>query len=255
MSVPVVLPPEIVALRDACARLLERIEDERDPATVSSGSADVSEPFDLILSGILATHVTNLGETIEHLEDTFGELEKAMETGEYDSSTVYRILGRFEAYIEILRSNYIEVRAWRVSGEDLIARDLMASIYRHFLNEIRDWLADAVVALGDPIGALESLGVDIPDEAAAVEVVTEAGVAVVEIPLTLELTTPSEVADLNTWLERRALHLRREEKRSRRRAKRLRQEPIRRERKSAGFSNFVQGAIVGWWLSSWHDGE
>ena len=248
MSDPVVLPPEIVALRDACARLLERIEDESESATESSGSADVSEPFDLIFSGILATHLTNLEETIERLEDTFEEFEKAMETGEYDSSMVYRIMGRFEAHIEILRSDYIEVRAWRVSGEDLIARDLVASIHRHFLNEIRVWLADAVVALGDPIGALESLGVDITDEAAAVEVVTEPGVAVVEIPLTLELTTPPEVAELNAWLEFRA-------KRIRRRAKHRRQEPIRRERKSAGFSNFVQGALVGWWLSSWHDDE
>lgn len=254
MSDAVVLPPQILALRDACSRLLEKFEDESDPAAESSGSADDGEPFDLILSGVLATHLTNLEEGMGRLWGTIEELEEAMETGEYDSSMVYSIMGRFEAYVEIFRSDSIKVRAWRVSGEDLIARDLLVSIHRHFLNEIRDWLADALVALGNPVGALENLGVDVPD-GMAVEIVTAPGVAVTEIPISLEFTIPREVADLNSWTKRRADQIRREEKLERRRAKRHMREQVRSERDHSKVSKFVLGALFGGWLSNWNNDE
>jgi hypothetical protein len=171
-----------------------------------------------------------------------------MEIGGYDNSTVYSIMGRVEAHVEILQAECVVVGAWRVSGEDLVARDLMTAIYRHTLNEIRLWLEEVVAGLADPISELEKRGIGLAEQVETLKWVTEPAPTSVQIPFTLELTGAPELSDLTAWMERQV-------RRKRTQVERQEREQIRRDSDLAGNRGCLYGALFGWLLGSWGNGD
>ncbi len=248
MSDPVALPSELIAVRDACGRILKKLKDGMGPSEKPTGPFGDHEPFDIVESGVLSTQLTRLQDVMRHLLSAIEELGEAMEIGEYDNSTVYSIMGRVEAHVEILQVECIEVGAWRVSGEDLVARDLMTAVYRHTLNEIRLWLEEVVAGLTDPISELEKRGIGLAEQVETLKWVTEPAPTSVEIPFTLELTPAPELSALTAWSERQV-------RRKVTRLERQEGEQIRRERDSARNRSFLFGALFGWWLSGWGDDD
>ena len=248
MSDSVALPSELIAVRDACGRILKKLKDGMGTSEKPAGPFGDHEPFDIVDSGILSTQLTRLQDGVFHLVSAIEELGEAMEIGEYDNSTVYSIMGRVEAHVEILQAECVVVGAWRVSGEDLVARDLMTAIYRRTLNEIRLWLEEVVAGLADPISALEKRGIGLAEQVETLKWVTEPAPTSVQIPFTLELTGAPELSDLTAWMERRA---------GRKVAQLERQEgeQVRRERDSVGIGSVLFAVLFGWWLGGWGDDE
>lgn len=244
MSDPVDLPPELVALHDACGRILKKLKGGMDPSGKPAGPYGDHEPFDIVESGVLSIQLQRLHDGVNRLVSAVEELGEAMEAGEYDNATVYSVMGRVEAHVEILHADCIEVAAWRVCGEDLVARDLMTAIYRHTLKEIRMWLEEAIAALADPISAMAKRGVDLTEQFEALEWATEPEPRNVEIPLTLKLTGAPELSDVTAWMERQV-------RRQRTRVKRQEREQIRRDGDLARNTGCLYGALFGWLLGSW----
>ena len=244
MSDSVTLPPEVIALHDACARILKKLEGGMDPSGRLAGPFDDHEPFDIVESDVLSIQLQRLEDVVNHLVRAVEELGEAMEVAEYDTATVYSVMGRVEAHVEILHADCLEVAAWRVSGEDLVARDLMTAIYRHTLKEIRLWLEEAIAALVDPITAMAKRGVDLTEQYEALEWATEPDSRNVEIPLSLKLTGAPELSDLTAWMEGQV-------RRRRTQVERQEREQIRRDRDLARNSGCLYGAVFGWLLGSW----
>ncbi len=244
MSDSVTLPHELIALHDACARILKKLEDGKDPSGKPAGPYDDHEPFDIVESGILSIQLQRLQDGVNRLVSAVEELGEAMEAGEYGNATVYSVMGRVEAHVEILSTDCTEVAAWRVSGEDLVARDLMTAIYRHTLREIRLWLEEAIAALTDPVSAMEKRGVDLTEQFETLKWATEPDPRNVEIPLTLKLTSAPELSDLTAWMERQV-------RRKRTQVERQEREQIRRDSDLAGNRGCLYGALFGWLLGSW----
>jgi len=101
---------------------------------------------------------------------------------------VYRAVGRLDASVDDLLAGYVGVRALRVFGTDAVARDLLAGVYRHTLVEIRDWIAELVDVLADPLAALRKRG--LPTS------------GTVELPLKLTLTAAPQLAELSLCFQR-----------------------------------------------------
>ena len=185
MSDPVALPPELIAVRDACGRILKKLKDGTGPSEKPAGFVNDHEPFDILKSDVISTQLTRLQHVVSHLVTAIEEVGEAMEVGEYEISTVYSVMGRIEAHVEILQAERSEVRAWRVSGEDVVARDLMTDVYKHTLNEIRLWLEEVVAGLADPMSLLEKRGVGLAEQVDTVKWVTEPAPTSVMAPFTL----------------------------------------------------------------------
>ena len=248
MSDSVALPSELIAVRDACGRILKKLKGGMDPSEKPAGPFGDHEPFDIVESGVLPTQLQRLHDAVNNLVSAIEELGEAMEIGEYDNSTVYSIMGRVEAHVEILQAECVVVGAWRVSGEDLVARDLMTASYRHTLNEIRLWLEEAIAALADPISAMAKRGVDLTEQFETLKWATEPDPRNVEIPLTLKLTSAPELSDLTAWMERQV-------RRKRTQVERQEREQIRRDSDLAGNRGCLYGALFGWLLGSWGNGD
>ena len=218
---------------------MQKLKEGTEPAVPDNDH----EPFDIIESGVLSNQLRRLPDLVEHLTSALEELGQAMEIGERDTATVYNIMGRVEAHVEILEAECLAVGAWRVSGQDQVARDLMTAICRHTLNEIRLWLEEVAAVLADPISALGKRGLGLTDQE-TLKVVTEPDPAVEEIRLTLKLTAAPELSALTAWMERQV-------RRKRTQFDRQAREHTRRERDSVGIWSFVLGALFGGWLGGW----
>ncbi len=138
----------------------------------------------------LAQLETAVHRLTERINDLMGEV---VENEAASDSEVYRAVGRFEAPLRDLLASYHGVQALAAYGADEEARDLLADVYRHSLNEIRDWLDDLVGTLTDPMAAVKRRG--LPTS------------GYVELPLTLELTAAPGLAGLSHWAKRQSLAL------------------------------------------------
>ena len=234
MSDPVSVPPELIALHDAFDRILQKLKEGTKPVAPDKDH----EPFEIVGSDVLSNQLRRLEVGVEHLGRAINDLGDAVDVGECDSATVYGKLGRVEAHVEILREECVEVGAWRVSGEDLVARALMTAIYRHTLNEIQAWLEDMVAALADVISKLEKQEISLTEQAETSQSAAGPVPPAVTISSVLEFTAAPELSALTEWMERQAKRQLREQRGCR-----------------AGIWIFVVGVLFGGWLGGWGDDE
>ena len=101
---------------------------------------------------------------------------------------VYRTVSRLAASVDDLLADYLGVRALRAFGTDAGARNLLDGVYRHTLVEIRDWIAELVDVLADPLAALGKRGLPTSGE--------------VGLPVSLTLTAAPQLVELSRCLRR-----------------------------------------------------
>lgn len=179
MSDQPVLPRRVTLLGEAMRPLERRISGRLDMPVAPV--ADVPG-----MNEIVSNHLGALQDIVQRLPDRLaGLMADVVENEGVSDAEVYRAAGRLEASVDDLLAGYLGVRALRAFGTDAEARDLLAGVYRHTLAEIRDWIAELVAVLADPIAALRKRG--LPTSGA------------VELRLALRLTAAPQLAKLSQW--------------------------------------------------------
>lgn len=219
MSDESLLPPRMTLLGEAMRPIWEKVKTEID-LRVPKTEAVVG------MGDVVLQHSQSLQDSFPRLADRINRLMDDVVTNETaGDAEVYRAVGRFEAFLDDLLADYRSVRALNAYDDDVEARDLLAGVYRHALVEIRDWLAELVETLADPMAAVIKRGLPTTGH--------------VELPLTLTLTAAPELGRLSRWAERHASALPRVGNYSN----------VPPARKSGlGVWGWVGAALLGWWI-------
>lgn len=184
MTDEAVLPRRISLLGEAMTPVLVKLRTEI--AQPISATAPVGSMIEVISAGLnsLQSIVHRLNGQVNALMSDVVAKEDASD------ADVYRAVGRFEAFLGDLLSEYQGLKRLNAHGADIEGRDLLAGAYRHTLVQIQGWLQDLVDTLADPQTALRRKGLPTTGP--------------VEIPLTLHLTGAPELVALGHWGERQS---------------------------------------------------
>jgi hypothetical protein len=215
MSDEPLLPPRLTLLGEAMRPVWLKTRAEIDKPI---------RPIALVveMSDILSHHFDSLQTLIHRLEERINRFMSDVVSNEAASDAdVYRSVGRFEALLDDLTSDYQDVRALNALGADVEARDMLAGVYRHTLVEMRDWMQELVETLADPLSALQRRGLPTSGH--------------VELPLTL--TSAPQLAGLLQWAKHPSVSLTTSSSTSAYRAPR---------RSGLGFWGMVGAAVLGW---------
>lgn len=206
------LPRRVTLLGEAMRPLWRKIEAQLDhPVLPASPVYGMPE--------IVSRHLDELQALAHRLTDRINSLMSDVVANESATDgDVYRAVGRLEAFVDDLLAGYRDVRALSACSSDAEARDLLAGVYRHALVEIRDWLADLVETLADPMAVIRRRGLPTT--------------GYVELPLTLTLTAATELVALSRWI--------------RRNGGRFSAGGTPRRKSGLGFWGTVGGLILGW---------
>lgn len=184
MTDEAVLPKRISLLGEAMHPVLAKLRS--GIAQQLSATAPVGSMIDVI-----SVSLNSLQGIVHRLNGQVNALMSDVVSKEDASDAdVYRAVGRFEAFLDDLLSEYQGLKRLNAYGADIEGRDLLVGAYRHTLVEIRDWLQDLVDTLADPQAALRRKGLPTTGP--------------VEIPLTLHLTGAPDLAALGRWGERQS---------------------------------------------------
>lgn len=219
MSDESMLPPRMTLLGVAMRPIWEKVQEE----------IDLHVPQTEVVVGmgeVVLHHFQLLQDSVPRLADRINRLMDDVVTNEAaGDAEVYRAVGRFEAFLDDLLADYRSVRALDAYDDDVEARDLLAGVYRHTLIEIRDWLAELVETLADPMAAVIKRGLPATGH--------------VELPLNLTLTAAPELGPLSRWAERHASALPGAGNYSG-------APPARKS--GLGIWGWVGAALLGWWI-------
>lgn len=219
MSDEPMLPPRMTLLGEAMRPVWEKVREE----------IDLCVPQTEVVVGmgeVVLHHFQSLQDSIPRLADRINRLMDDVVTNEAaGDAEVYRAVGRFEAFLDDLLADYRSVRALDAYDDDVEARDLLAGVYRHTLVEIRDWLADLVETLADPMAAVIKRGLPTTGH--------------VKLQLNLTLTAAPQLGQLSRWAERHASALPK--------AGNCSGAPPARK-PVLGLWGWVGAALLGWWI-------
>jgi len=180
MSEQPVLPHRVTLLGEAMRPLGRRISEQLDLPV-----APVVDVYGM--NEIVSNHLAALQAIVQRVPDRLaGLMTDVVDNERASDAEVHRAVGRIEASVDDLLTGYLGVCALRAFGTDTEARDLLAGVYRHALVEIRDWIAELVDVLADPLAALVNRG--LPTS------------GTVELPLKLTLTAAPQLAQLSRCL-------------------------------------------------------
>lgn len=184
MSDETMLPRRISLLGEAMSPVLVKLRTgiaQKVSATVPVGS----------MIDVISMSLNSLQGSVHRLNGQVNALmSDVVEKDDASDADVYRAVGRFEAFLDDLLSEYQGLKRLNAYGADIEGRDLLAGAYRHTLGEIQGWLQDLVETLADPKAVLRRKGLPTSGP--------------VEIPLTLHLTGAPEMAALGRWGERQS---------------------------------------------------
>lgn len=181
MSEELVLPPRMTVLGEAMCPMLEKVKGQIDQCVPHTETVvDMGE--------VVLRHLRSLQDTIPRLTDRINRLMGDVVTNDDACDVeIYRAVGRFEAFLDDLLADYRSVQALNAYGDGVEARDLLAGVYRHTLMEIRNWLAELVETLADPMAAVIKRGLPTTGH--------------VELTLTMTLTAAPQLERLTRWAE------------------------------------------------------
>jgi len=180
MSNQPVLPHRVTLLGEAMRPLGRKISAELDMPV-----APVADVYGM--NEIVSNHLAGLQEIVQRVPDRLaGLMADVVDNEEAGDAEVHRAVGRLEASVDDLLAGYRGVRELRAFGPDGVARDLLADVYRHTLEEIWSWIAELVDVLADPLAALGKRGLPT--------------CGTVELPLKLTLTAAPQLAELSRCL-------------------------------------------------------
>lgn len=178
MANEITLAPRLRWLREALEPVLRKLEaalvEARPSASPTVSVRNVAEAR-------RALEVTNarLQEAVK------GLMNEVVEREEVSERDVYRVVWRFEVVLDVLMEyyRYFRVLRRRATGGDVCI--LLEGMFRHSLQEIRDWLQELVDTLINPEAALLRMGLPNTGE--------------VKITLALALSTAPEAEQLQRW--------------------------------------------------------
>jgi hypothetical protein len=219
MSDEPMLSPRMTLLGEAMRPVWEKVQAEIDQR-VPQAEVVVG------MGAVVLHHFQSLRDNVPCLADRINRLMDDVVTNEAaGDAEVYRAVGRFEAFLDDLLTDYRSVRALNAYDDDMEARDLLAGVYRHTLVEIRDWLAELVETLADPMSAVIKQGLPTT--------------GYVKLKLNLTLTAAPQLGQLSRWAERHASALPRAGNYS----------GVPPARKSGlGIWGWGGAALLGWWI-------
>lgn len=111
------------------------------------------------MAAVASDYIDKLVRTIPVLSHRIDDLMRDVVANEAAREVdVYRSVGRFEAAIDDLLLVYQQFQSLQPAPGDRRLQELLAGAFRHMLTEIRDWLAELVMTLEDPIGAVKKRG-------------------------------------------------------------------------------------------------
>ena len=90
-------------------------------------------------------------------EGKIEKLQQATAAGS-DELAIHRAVGAFEAHLQVLLDGYMEVLAWGGARSARRGRDLLAEVYRHPLAQIKNWIAEIVATVEEPLAAVKRRG-------------------------------------------------------------------------------------------------
>lgn len=219
MSDEPLLPPRVTLLGVAMLPVLEKLEQEIDRTIQPS-------IFVLDMKDILPKHLDTLVALVQSLEKRLNRfMPDVVSNSSATDGDVYRAVGGFEALIDDLLAGYQGICALNARGSDKEARDLLAGIYRHTLNEVRDWLQELVETLADPMATVIKRG--LPTN------------GYVELPLMLTFTGAPQLPALERWARKHAAMLTTPPPSAR-------YQPPPRRSSGLGFWGMVGAAVLGW---------
>jgi hypothetical protein len=169
------------AMRPVWRRVHEKLERPAFP-TVPVGN----------MVGVASDSLHRFVRTIPVLSQRIDDLMRDVVANEAAREVdVYRSVGRFEAVVDDLLVDYRQIQSLQTASSDRTLQELLAGAFRHALTEIRDWLAELVMTLEDPVGAVKKRGLPTTGH--------------VVLPLTLTLTEAPQIKELNRWVQHRAV--------------------------------------------------
>ncbi|MDP2827750.1 MAG: hypothetical protein Q8O37_04000 [Sulfuricellaceae bacterium] len=185
MDNEITLSPRLTTLGIALRPVLARLEQGIDaPATPAC-------PV-LCMRETISAHFDSIQRTIQRLEHRIDMLMVDVVANEAATDTeIYRAASLLEGVIDELLDACRETREMNTHGNDNIARNLLADMYRHTLNEIRSWLADLVATLVDPRSALEKRGFSLTGQ--------------VELTFALKLTPAPQLPQIVEWARKQSM--------------------------------------------------
>ena len=187
MDNEIVLPPHLVALREAVGRAADTLRRRLDGTVAKTGA--VSD-----FGSLAGHHLDRIAVDVERLGDEVGEnLGPAVYDHDSTPADMEHAVLRLQVRIEQLLDNYDELRRLDAGAADSRGRWLLTEIYRDTLGQIQRWLDDIVGALDDAQTALNS-----PGEGRGQDL---------ELTVSLTLTAPPPVEELTDCMERRAMAL------------------------------------------------
>lgn len=137
----------------------------------------------------VSRHMGVISQALTHLQPRLSELiGSANEDERASMAEAYRAAGRLEQVLSEFVDGYRDVKASHTSTETRRARSLLLGVYRHHIREICEWLEELVQVIANPAAASEKRGIALTNN--------------VSLTVVLNLTTPSEMTELNDLAKR-----------------------------------------------------
>lgn len=177
------IPQSIRLLRDALRPIAAEVNKRINGAPPSGEWLDDLTEF--VSSGL-----QRIEDDIEALIDTVNSDLDGVLAGEAGDADVWRAAARLEVHMERLLDGYDEARGAVCGDRDTEGLSLLADAYRNVLKQVRGWLNEIVEFVEEPFSALRKRGLDTEGKE--------------KLVLFLTFETPTEIADVRSWMERRA---------------------------------------------------
>lgn len=176
------VPPRFARLGEALRPGLDLLERRLDELVYPIHS--INDPGSWLQSSI-----DRLSALVGSVNAQFAQLSNEVLANENaHDADIYRIAGRFDAYLGSFLDGRSDIRRAWVPDEFVFARDLLAGAYRHYLNELHEWLLRFIALLEDPLAAARRQG--LPEDGP------------INLEMTLTFTSAPELAQLSAWAER-----------------------------------------------------
>jgi hypothetical protein len=132
--------------------------------------------------GVIQQALTHLAPRIDGLMDDVINNEGA------GAQEAWRAAGRLEQVLFEFIDGYLDTMASLPGPQTREATSLILGVYRHYIREICEWLEELAQAIADPASAIQHCGI--------------AASAHVELTITLTLTSPPEMFELDALAKR-----------------------------------------------------
>ena len=172
-----VLPPQVIFLGEALAPLAKGARQAMARRVRSSG-----HEFELLED--LSQHMNVIQQALTHLSPRLeGLMTDVIRKEGAGVLEVGRAAGRLEQVLSEFVDGYLDAKASNAGPDSSEARGLVLDVYQHHIRKIFEWLEELVAVITNPASAIQQRGID--------------AAANVELTVSLNMTSPPEMAKLD----------------------------------------------------------